>query len=232
METRTDWIPARLVDQLAMMMNIQAKLATYVAVLPITTAQRDRILLICLEFINVYNYVELSRATTLSLGEWRDLAFRGTPTGADLPDAPPYTVFSLGPGYFIGIMAEFRQLIEMIKRAPGYTRSIGEDLMIVGTSHTDAPEDAVAPVLKVSTHIGYEVHLSGSMQGMDALRAQWQPNGSSTWTGVAFLTRLPGEFILTPTTPGAPESGRLRFIFIKNIVDFGNFSAEYAITIS
>ncbi len=50
MAKNADWFPTRLADQAAMFTNITGKIGGYTTVLPITTAQRDEILLICGNF--------------------------------------------------------------------------------------------------------------------------------------------------------------------------------------
>jgi hypothetical protein len=67
---------------------------------------------------------------------------------------------------------------------------------------------------------------------MDAMRIEWQPNGGSTWSLVGFLTKTPGHVIISPATPGQPESGRIRARYIHNNDPVGNYSPEYAVTVS
>jgi len=70
------------------------------------------------------------------------------------------------------------------------------------------------------------------MHGMDAMRIEWQANGGSTWSLVGFLTKTPGHVIISPATPGQPESGRIRARYIHNNDPVGNYSPEYAVTVS
>ena len=74
--------------------------------------------------------------------------------------------------------------------------------------------------------------VSGSLQGMDAMRVEYQRNGAASWSLAAFLTKMPGTFNITPATPGDPENGRIRAVFIKKKAEFGSFSPEYPITLS
>ena len=66
---------------------------------------------------------------------------------------------------------------------------------------------------------------------MDALRVEYQPNGGKFAT-IAFLTKTPGGFQLTPTNPNQPEKGMIRCVFIKKNAEFGNFSPNYPVTVS
>jgi len=70
------------------------------------------------------------------------------------------------------------------------------------------------------------------MHGMDAMRIEWQANGSSVWSLVGFLTKTPGVVHPSPATPGQPESGRIRARYIHNNDPVGDYSPEYAVTIS
>ena len=232
MVTRTDWFPTRLSNALVMFQNVKAKIGNYAAILPLTTAQQNRVTLICDEFIGVYNYVTQSRATTESLVEWRDLILTGSPKGDPAPNPPDYAGFTPVAGSSIGIFTEFRELVDLIKSAPGYTTAIGEDLMIVAPKQEKAIETDVIPDLKVTTAVGYEVSVAGSMQGNDALRVEYQRNGATDWSIAAFLTKMPGTFTIAPHTPGQPETGRIRAIFIKKNADYGNMSPEYPVTLS
>ncbi len=200
--------------------------------MPLTPAQVTRIQLICNIFINVYVYVSQSRATAESLIEWRDEIFSGAPVGDPAPKAPVFDAAPVIAGNFIGIFDEFREFVDLIKASPGYTQAIGVDLMIVGTAVAPVVPGLTAPSLKVSTAPGYEVNLAGSMQSMDAMRVEYMRKGASTWAVAAFLTKLPGDFTITPNAPGVPETGNLRAIFIKKNADFGNHSPEYPITLS
>lgn len=229
---RKPWFPSSLGDQAAMFANIKAKISGYTAVLPITAAQETRILLICNTFSAAYEYVEQIRASTSSLVEWRDIIFNGSPTGDPAPATPAFATPSLPVGAFIGILTEFRDLRELIVASPGYTESIGEDLMIIGEEQGKAIGETVAPALTVSTATGYQVNISGSMQGNDAMRIEYQRQGQASWNIAAFVTKMPASFTISPAEAGLPENGRIRAIFIVKNQDFGNYSPEYPVTIS
>ncbi|MGB2748966.1 MAG: hypothetical protein WBC34_12295 [Thiofilum sp.] len=197
-----DWMRSRLADMLVMFQNVEIKIDGYKTILPLTPEQTIRIKLICQEFVAVYNYVTQSRATTESLVEWRDNIFYGSPTGDAAPAPPTFPTYTAVTDSFIGIITEFRELRELIVASPGYTKAIGEDLMIVAPETEKLVEAETVPSLKVSTESGYKVIASGSMQGMDALRFEYQRAGATTWNIAAFVTKLPAEFTITPATPG------------------------------
>jgi hypothetical protein len=232
----SDWLASRLADQATQFENIKSKIANYTAELGLTPAQVTAITRICDEFDVAYSNVEQLRATTVALVQWRDQVFRGTPQGAPAPQPPEIDPNQLPPGSKIGIIAEFRDLRDIILASPGYTDAIGQDLMILagggGSGTAPPPIDDLAPDLKTQVGSGYEVNLAGPMRGMDAMRVEWQRNGDSTWSLVGFLTRTPGDVIITPHTQGEPDAGEVRARYIKNNVPVGNYSASYPVTVS
>jgi hypothetical protein len=215
-----------------MFINVKSKIGGYTAILPITAAQTTAITLICNEFANVYNYVLQARATTESLVEWRDIILKGTPVGAAAPAPPAYPVYLALGGSTIGIFTAFRDYVDLIKASPGYTRAIGEDLMIVAVKPEGRVEGEVTPELKIKSTGGHTLQIAGSLQGLDAMRVEYIKDGTSVWHIAAFLTSLPAEISIALATPGQPETGRIRAVLIKKNEEFGNFSPEYPVTLS
>jgi len=218
-----------------MFQNIRAKVELYMNVLPLTVGQIERLHLICDVFVNAYNFATQSKSTMEAVTNWRDNVFTGAPAGTTIPPAPVFPVAAMPVGSFIGIFDEFRRTVELIKSSPGYTRAIGEDLMVVapqnGGADTNAVNNPVVPELKVATVSGYQVTIAGSLRGMDAIRIEYRPKNGD-WTTAAFFTKLPGNFVVTPQTPGNPETGHVRGILIKKNEPVGNPSAEYPVTVS
>ena len=231
---RLDWFPTTRPKQQVMFDNVKAKIAGYEAVLPLSAAQVARIELICDTFIGVFNFVEQTRATTQLLTGWQDLIFTaegGTP-GEPVPDAPEFKTFTPPVGAFVGIFQEFRQLRDDIVNAPGYHAGIGADLMIVAPEGEEVDLNDLDASAELTTLTGYIVRAEGSLQGMDAMRFDYQRKGASGWTQVAYATKLPIEFTITPQTPGEPETGVIRVRLMKNNQVVGEFSPNYPITIS
>lgn len=229
---RKYWLENSLAKQNAMFSNIKGKITAYTAVLPLTAAQEARILLICAIFNTIYEYVEETKATMASLIEWRDDILRGVPTGKPAPGQPGFSVAAMPPGSFIGIMTEFIALRDLIVELPGFTDSIGEDLMLLGEEVTPPSAPTMAPDLKVTTAADYKANVAGSIKGMDAIRVEYQRNGTTAWVTVGFLTKMPGQCTITPATPGQPEAGRIRGFFVKDSEILGLSSPEYPVTLS
>jgi hypothetical protein len=227
------WFPRGRAQQQVMFTNVKAKIAGYKNILPLAQDKIDRIILICDIFIAVFNYVEQTRATTLNLTDWQDLIFtgEGATKGEPAPAPPEFQELTLPAGAFVGIFEEFQELIADVKEADGYTRGIGEDLMIVAAEGEDiSPEDLVADI-KPQTLAGNKVRISGSLQGMKAMKVQYQAKGSNT-VQEFFLTNLPAEITITATTPGQPENGFIRGVLIENNAPVGQWSPDFPVTIS
>lgn len=131
-----------------------------------------------------------------------------------------------------GIWERLNQDIARVRKAPAYTEETGAELQIIPIETEARVEEETQPSLTVTTEPGYNVKVAGKMLGMDAIRIEYQRKGSDVWTMAAFLTKLPGEFAITPQTPGTPESGRIRAVYIKNSDTFGQYSPEYSVTVS
>lgn len=229
---RRPWYPGSTAGQLAMYANVLAKIADYQASLPLTAAQVARIQLICEIFIAVTEYIEQTRATMTAVTGWRDDILTGQPTGDTAGPAPTFDAFVLPVGSFIGIVTEFRDFRDLIVASPGYKEAFGEDLMIVGPEIEAPSAPSVTPSLTITTSTGYVVNIAGSLQGYDAIRFEYQRQGTSNWAIVGFATKMPTSITITPATPGQPENGQIRAIFIEKNAEFGNFSPNYPITIS
>ena len=142
-------------------------------------------------------------------------------------------MFPIGdlPAATRGVVTQFFSLRDQIVANNGYTLAMGEDLGIVGAEITPLAPNQMTPSLKPTVSMGNTVNIAGSMQGMDALRVEYQPAGGK-FTTVAFLTKTPGGFQITPTNPNQPETGVIRAIFIKKNEELGNFSPSYPIMVS
>jgi len=227
---RKYWWSRALADQLLLVQNFNAKIGLYQAALGWTTPQVAAAESVCGFFIAALNYADQARATMQAVTGWREEVFYGEPKGALAPTAPPFTE-PPSLTFTRGVVTQFLQLREQIVANPGYTESMGEDLGIVGAEIGPEPEVDVMPNLKTAAGSSYSVNLSGSMQGFDAMRVEYAREGEP-FAPVAFFTNMPNSFTVTPQTPGDPEKGRIRAVFIKKSVEYGNWSPDYPVTIS
>jgi hypothetical protein len=226
---RKFWWPTSMPAQIVIVQNFQAKAPQYAAQLGYTAEQVDEI---CNAFLGAVNAAEQCRQTMVAMTAWRDQVLNGAPAGQPAPQAPVFPVVGT-VAYPVGVIKMLFDLRDRIVLSPNYTEAIGEDLGIVGAQITPPqPPANIAPSFKsVTPASGYSVQIRGSMQGMDAMRVEYAPQGGSFRT-VAFLTNTPASFNIVPADPGKPESGRLRAVYVRKNADFGRFSSEYPVTIS
>ena len=173
---------------------------------------------------------EQCKTTMQALTQWRDDILYGDGSSLTPPQAPVFPVMG-ATTYPEGSVKSFIRLRDQIVASPTYTSAIGEDLGVVGPEVSKPAPGSVVPMLKAQSSAGYWVNLSGSMQGMDALKVEYSRNGSD-FTTVAFLTNTPQGFQVTPTNPGVPEKGFVRAVFIKKSEEVGQYSANYPVTLS
>lgn len=227
---RSPWFSNNRASRRALFSNVKSKINDYAEALGLSPADVARILLICDTFLAVDSYVESHKASMESLIEWRDMVYEDDKEGL-APPPPAFTAFTPLPGMFCGIFDEFRRSVEQWKAAKGYTMAIGEDLMIVGNIEPPRPSD-IYPNIAVETRPNYAVKISGKMQGMNAVRIEYQRKGSTGFQMVGILTSLVGEIVITPAAPGQPEAGVIRAIYLKKNESFGDYSPNYPVTIS
>lgn len=224
------WWPSSMPAQLVLIQNFNAKLPNYGTVLGLTPVQLDAAEVLCANFVAAFNATEQCRATMIAMTKWRDEVFYGEPSGGAAQPAPVFPAAPAG-AFKLGTVTEFFRLRDRIVASAGYTQAIGEDLGIVGATIVPPAPDTVTPNLKTSTMGNYRVQVSGSMQGADALRVEYAPNGGD-FAPIAFLTNTPGSFQITPANPNQPESGVIRAVYIKKNEEYGNYSANYPVTVS
>ena len=226
---RKFWWPTSMPAQIAVVTNFRAKAPQYATLLGYTAPEADDI---CAAIIGSVNAAEQCRQTMLAVTAWRDQVLNGTPTGALSPAPPVFPVIS-SDDFRKGSVKMLFELRDRIVLSPNYTDAIGEDLGIVGAEIVSPqPSPEIAPAFKsVVPASGYSVQIKGSMQGMDAMRVEYAPQGGAFRT-VAFLTNTPASFNIAPADPNKPETGRVRAVYVRKNSDFGTFSPEYPVTIS
>ena len=227
---KASWWPKRLPDRRALMANFLAKIGGYAATLGLPAGLVTESETICTNWIAAYDWVEDVDATKRAAVSWRDNLWRGEPMGDPLPAAPVFAVIGAVTGE-IGIEDRFFEIRDIITKSDGYTQAIGDDLMIEGAEEGPAPEAEIVPSLTLVVMPGYKINIKASLQGRDALQVEYKPNGGD-WIVLKVLTKLPYDLVVVPQTPGQPESGHVRAIIIDENEPFGNYSPEYAVTLS
>jgi hypothetical protein len=225
------WFPTTLQDRAAWYDNFNTQIQIVGLTVGLVagdlaniTKDNDNIQFLATAAVTLDAYVEAVR-------QYRVIFTEGD-VGDPMPAFPADVTFTLPLALPTGAFERLNDWVKRIRVAPAYTNEIGALLDIIPSTPGETPEAEVQPDLKISTETGYVVKAVGAMQGMDAIRFEYQRNGTTTWNIAAFLTNLPNEFTITPATPGQPESGRIRAIFIKKSEDFGSFSPDYPVTVS
>jgi len=232
--TQKTWFPTSMPVQLVMFQNVRAKSDLYQTVLPLTLPQVERLNLICDIFVSAYTFANQAKSAMEAVTTWRDNIFTGQPATTPAPAAPSFPTSPMPVGSFIGIFEEFRKMVDLIKSSPGYTRAIGEDLQIVAPQIPDGTTsglDLLKPDLNVAAGDAYKVKIVGSLRGMDAMRVEYRTKNGE-WTLAGFFTNMPNQFTVSPQTPGAPELGYVRGVYIKKSLPVGIPSPEYPVTVS
>ena len=223
------WWPRPLLDQLTLMQHFKVRIAYHAEALGLTPAEVEDAIGLCEAFEAAYTYTERCRNAVNAVTVWRDDIFEGE--GPPLPGRDPVKLPEFDhPPLRRGIVPAFHALRRRIVAAPRYVPSIGYDLGIIGGERTRRDPDTIVPDLEVSVFEGNFVNLKGSLQGMDAARIEYAPDGEDFRT-VAFITRTPGGFYIAPQTPGRSEVGMIRSILIKNSRTIGIYSKMHTIVL-
>ena len=228
---RGKWWPGDMPSQRDKMQNFKAKIGLYQTELGLSPAEVDAAQLLCDAFIDAYNFSEACEYTSKAVTSWRNSVFRGEPTGGPIPDPPVFPVGAPSVGT-LGVVTQFFELREQLVVASGFTDAIGDDLGILGAEIGEEPEEEIAPSLKVTAASGFKVAISGSMQGNSQIRIEYRKAGETNWTLVTYLSNLPAEVPVVPTTPGVPEKGDIRAIFYRKNEEYGVHSPNYPVTLS
>lgn len=227
-----EWYPSRRDKQRAMYANVLAKIENYQdAIADLTDARVARIILMCRVYITVYDWLEQSEAALKGGYEFQKDLEKGDINEA-VSALPPFPALALPAEAFKGFVKEFRDEMGLLKKQKGYTRAIGEDLMIVAAAkEAQRPEDA-KPAFEYAARQGFKLWVTGKMQGMGAVKFYYRRKGGSEWVFVAFLNKLPGEIQIPPAQAGVPEIGEIRAIYFDNNAEVGQFSTNTEVTLS
>jgi len=228
----TDWYPTSRPAQRAMYANILAKIDTHVPVpIDLAAAKLSRLKLICENYVAIYDWLEQADATFSQCYEWRDDMEDGD-TSEPIQPPPVFQTVTLQPFSFKGFVKEFREIVALIKELDGYTEAIGVDLMIFKPKGEGLNLNEVQPSFKYESKQPFKVRVTGSMQGFKTANFYYRRKGTDNYVFVGYLTKLAGELTIPAATPGTPEVGDIRAIFVENNAEVGLFSDNTEITLS
>lgn len=236
---RKPWFPNSRPKQTVIVKNVLVKIPNYTVILELSAGKEQRILLVCETFLTMFDYLEQTRATYQQLMKFADFVFDGKTgesnnakeNGAPLPETPTFTKLSLPTEAFSNIVGEFRVLMEDVKNSDNYTVAIGKDLMIEPPEGEDLNLDELTAEGKVTALADSGmVRISGSLQGMRAMRVEWREKGSQKFLFIGQLDKLPGE--VEVPAENLPVSGEIRLSLMENNERIGNYSPNYPLTVS
>lgn len=237
MASATDWMSGTLGGKALMFQAIEANLAAVQAALGMTNEQRQRILDLAAEFLNGYEFRSQVTAWDDGVGTWFEQMMNGDGdgnTGGVMADPPPAPAFAQTANQIYGVLKEFRKERESMLTLPGWTKAIGETLMVVKPETPSLNPADISPSLKATAaQSNYETALVvGNRGGMLMFDVDIRRKGGE----FAHFTTLGGKgatVTIPPTTPGEPEVIDFRVrMRDKNNQSVGNVSETRTVTIN
>jgi hypothetical protein len=226
-----DWFPRSRAEQNVMFVNFNAKIDNYKTVFGISSDLLAKLHTICETFIEVYQKVEQNRAANSNLTSWQDKIFLGTPKGDAVPQAPTFVPINVPANAFIGIFAEFRELVGFLKSNPNYTDNIGLDLMIVATETEQASLENISPDLKLTLKNDVSVEIAFKKLDFDAIEIQYRKAGAENWLPADKATTSPTIHTPQLTNAGQTEKFEYRGSYLQKNQRTGNWSPIYSVTV-
>ncbi|HMT09623.1 MAG TPA: hypothetical protein PKA82_16600 [Pyrinomonadaceae bacterium] len=233
----SDWMPATLGGKALMFQSIQDNLPGVQAALGMDNAQRERILNLAAEFLNGYEFRSQVIAYDDAMGTWFDQMMNGDGdgnTGGAMPDPPTGPTFNPTNNPVYGVIKEMRKEREAMLVLPGWTKAIGELLMLVKPETPSLNPNDISPSLKaVAASTNYDVAIVvGNRGGMQMYDVDIRRKGGD-WTHFATNGGTGATLHIPPTTPGEPEVIEIRVrMRDKNNQPVGNVSETRTVTIN
>jgi len=233
----SDWMAPTLGGKALMFQAVAANLDGVAAALGMTNAQKQRALDMAAQFLNGYEFRSQVTAWDDAVGTWFEQMMNGDGngnTGGPMADPPPPPTFTDSANQMYGVIKEFRKEREMWLTLPGWTKSIGELLMVVKPESQNIVPAEISPSLKATAgQSNFEVALVvGDRGGMLMFDVDIRRKGGD-WTHQAALGGKGATITVTPTTPGEPEVIDIRVrMRDKNNQPVGNVSETRTVTIN
>jgi hypothetical protein len=162
------------------------------------------------------------RATAQQLTSYKNNLFDGEAGAA--PPTPVLPSFSAAPSPVpAGAISRTRNLVQRIKKSPGYTDAIGKDLGLVAAA-PQAPEGEPKPSFRAAALPGSEVRLDWTKAGFTGVVIQGKRQGDGDWVTLGRDNYSPFEDKRPPLTAGAPETRQYRMRYLKKDDEVGAWS--------
>jgi len=228
MARRKNWWPDDMPAQVLKCKNIIEQIDNFTAVLPLTVAQRDKIVTACETIIKAIEYTDQSRNTAKGLVTWRTDVIYGAQ--GPLTAAPPFGTVAMPAGATNGAFADLSEGRQIILDAPGYEESTGEAMDLLGDEITP-PVNFQPDLTLEAQQQDFKIKVKGSMQGKKILRLEYKATSAVAWNPFAFLDELPAV-VSVPVTGDDPQTGHVRGIFVENNEPVGSYTPDYPVTLT
>ncbi|MGE3468168.1 MAG: hypothetical protein AB7J13_14715 [Pyrinomonadaceae bacterium] len=231
MSARKDWLPYGIVRRKAVFKSIAVRIDDFGPQIGLSQGQIDRIKAISAEYDFAVDIYERNRVTNKALRAWRDSVISNERSTKLAVERPIYDNSPAPAGTRLGLVAEMRGYVALMKASPGFTSAMGAAMNIMSPDHAKKPLSEIRPVPKVTAVEGFQIRIACEMQGMDVLQVEYQRNGEENWQRIAFLTSLPETIYIEPAVRGVPETGKIRCIYYKKNKIVGIYSQMPTVTI-
>ena len=212
MPTRNSYYPARIGDQIVWLRNFSNKIANYEVLFgyqapEITTVQGDADRIVYLLETVQAAAQSFAQAITSHIGLVQD------GTGAAVVDLPVFALPGTPPSpanVLPGALRRIFAFVANLKTRPAFTSDIGEDLQVIGSIATPAPN--AAPPCSAEVR-GGEVVVSFKKMGHMGVWVEGQVAADTAWTFLAIDTTNPYNDSRPLKVAGQPEKRRYRLCF-------------------
>lgn len=234
MRLKNDWLPYDLNGRASVFKTIAANIDQYGLQLGLSAGQITRIKEIAAAFDYANSIVRQAEASMKSLVAWRRAVMdQKTRVGQPANAPPPFPAYNVPAGTTIGMVAEMRKYVAIMKASPNYLPGIGTALNILPPPASQLSLAEIWPRLKLSVQNGTRLDVRCVMMTMDALRLEYSPLRSDPkWRTIAFLTTVPASVDIEFPADTAAEAGSVRGIFMKKNKTVGKWSPNIDVTLS
>jgi len=238
---RQEYYPSRISDQIPWLLNFIAKILGYQMTLGLPMAHVDACIASCKFLVYVYE-LWLPQVRTFGPAATESVDLLTTGSG---PDPVVLAVFNL-PALPVGVAAvppgvlnRLFDLVQLVKKSPGYNETIGFDLRIIGpeatTSGTQGStvEDHMAPVVKsdiVPGTTNQAARLRFKKKGHQGVYIESQ-RGPGPMEFLAIHTEDPYTDDRPLLVPGVPEVRKYRLRFWDKGIPNGDWCDLLTVTV-
>jgi hypothetical protein len=232
MKLKNDWLPYDLDGRASRFRAIAGQIDQFASPLGLTPAQVMRIKQIAEAYDYAYSVVHQAETATKALVAWRRAVMdQKTRVGQAAPAPPSFPAYNVPAGTTIGMVAEMRRYVRLMKASPGFSSMIGEALGIMPPPDSQLSLAEISPNLKLTTMDGGRLTVRCVMMTMDALRLEYSPAGAErAWRLIGFFTTLPATVKVDLAADTLAEAGHVRGIFMKKNQTVGKMSPIMNVT--